>query len=227
MPLDILFAQGNEDACVRAAQQLGFSAVCFAYPTLDALRDAPRVSSRLWLCRALFVSSPTPSEVQKLAQRAQSMGAFCLVQARDDAFNRFVLEKTAASVLVDPEQAHASDHLHFRRGGLDQVLCRIAAARGKAFARSLPALLTARNRPLLLGRALQNIRFCQRKHVPYGLVSFAETPAGMRGAHDLRSLSLILGMDAVQYHLFEPFFCASDKVPSTSTPLKGNEKLYK
>lgn len=198
MSTDIVFPSDNEEDFITRAQQLGYSTLVFAYSNPNDLASAPRGRHKgSVLHHALFISSGKKDAVLNSARRAQKEGVFALVNAQNALFNRFVVEKTSATALVDVEHIHAKDHLHFRRSGLDQVLCAFAAEKHTAIISSLRHLFEvgrAEQRALVLGRMMQNIRFCQKYNVPYGLVSFASEPSEMKGAHDIRSLLITLGM---------------------------------
>ena len=116
------------------------------------------------------------------------------MKAKNPEFNRFVVEKTNASI-VDIEYTHPKDHLHFRRSGLDQVLCKAAGVKNSFFS-SLNTLLSlnSEEQGKILGRIKQNAHFCAKYKVRYALCSFAHDPLEMKGAHDLKALWKSLGI---------------------------------
>jgi hypothetical protein len=184
---DIVFPRGNEKAFVEHASRLGVRELIFAYKSLDAARAC--VDGKA----ALFVDTPSKESAKKLCDAAARRGILSVVQSGSVLFNRFILEKTSASALVNVEFGHKPDHTHFRRSGLDQVLCRFAARGGKMLLCSMSRLLDAPDKPLILGRVAQNIVFCRKYKVVYSFVSFAHDPLEMKGMHDLKSLMRALG----------------------------------
>jgi len=79
---------------------------------------------------------------------------------------------------------------------LDQVTCKLARDNGKLVAFSFASILnsTGRQRAKLLGRMMQNIRFCRGFKVRTVTASFATSPFGMRSSHDLKAFGISLGM---------------------------------
>ena len=187
MSTDIVFPRGNEKAFVEYAPLLGVRELIFAYKSLDATRAC--VDGKA----ALFIETPSKESAKKLCEKATRCGVLSLVQAGGVEFNRFILEKTSASALVDVEFGHKNDHTHFRRSGLDQVLCKLAAQNGKMILCSMARLVDVSDKGLILGRIAQNISFCRKYKVSYSLVSFAHDPLEMKGMHDLQSLMRTLG----------------------------------
>ena len=81
------------------------------------------------------------------------------------------------------ELVHKKDAMHYRRSGLNQVLCKIAASKSKKIGFDFWSLME----PRVLGRVKQNIKFCKKYKVDYFLGAFAEKPELMRSFHDLKS----------------------------------------
>ncbi len=201
MPLDVVFPHGNEKQFVDLGRKLGVTRLIFAYRSVD---DAAQLPDD-WK-KALFIDTASSDAAKKQIMIAEKKGFLSLVVAHSAAFNRFILEKTAATALVDAEFVNKTDHLHFRRSGLDQVLCRLAARNKKAFFFSFSHLLESKDWSVLLGRVMQNISFCQKYRVPYGMVSFAHDPLEMKGMRDLKSLMRVLGMKIKLNTLLDDFF---------------------
>lgn len=192
MHTDIVLACGNEPEFAAMAQKLGYSTLVFAYSHLDELYSAPLVRAvDIQIQRALFISSSKKSDVVQMITKAQHENILCLVKAQHEAFNRFIVEKTDADSLVDVEYVHKKDHLHFRRSGLDQVMCQLAAKNKKSILSSFSQLLRS-DKPLILGRIMQNTHLCRKYGVDYSLVSFAQHPFEMKGAHDMKALMTLL-----------------------------------
>lgn len=113
----------------------------------------------------------------------------------DESSIRGAVEQRRADIIMVSEK-NPRDSLHFRRTALDSVICSIAARNGIAFAFSFSAILNARNRPLILGRIMQNIRLCRKHKVKMIFASFARNKWEMRAPEELRAFARTLGMTA-------------------------------
>ena len=129
-------------------------------------------------------------EISSLSQKAKAKGILTLCQSEGYLFDKFVLERTSVDIMFDFELLHAKDHLHYRRSGLNQVLCKIAHDNGKMIAFSFRSLLNSKNKALLLGRMMQNVRFCRKYKVKTLLASFAKNEYEVR--KDLIALKRVL-----------------------------------
>ncbi len=110
--------------------------------------------------------------------------------AKDYSVNRQQVESGRIKVLVNPHINENKDSLHFRVGGLDQVICKIASLNNIAIGFSLDSL----NNPVLIGRIKQNIKLCRKFKVRMLFFTFAKTKYDLRSAPDLLSLLHVFGM---------------------------------
>lgn len=88
------------------------------------------------------------------------------------------------------------DFIHYRNSGLNQVLCKLAKKNNIAIAFNFNLILNSEGmlRSQLLGRMMQNIKFCRKYKVNMVIGSFASKPEEMRSAHDLISFGISIGM---------------------------------
>ncbi|MFC1801132.1 hypothetical protein ACFLZB_01615, partial [Nanoarchaeota archaeon] len=121
--------------------------------------------------------------VRKIDQ-IKNKGFLVLVKAGEDDLNRFVLEKTRADIIFDLELLPRKDAMHYRRSGLDQVKCKIAAEKKKTIGFNFWSLVQESK---FLGRLKQNLKFCSKYNVAYLLGSFADKPELMRSPNELQS----------------------------------------
>ena len=129
-------------------------------------------------------------DITSLSQKAKAKNIMTLCQSQGYLFDKFVFERTSVDIMFDFELLHAKDHLHYRRSGLNQVLCKIAHDNEKMIAFSFRSLLNSKNKALLLGRVMQNIRFCRKYKVKTLLASFAKNEFEVR--NDLVALERVL-----------------------------------
>ncbi|HLC19436.1 MAG TPA: hypothetical protein VJK72_00835 [Candidatus Nanoarchaeia archaeon] len=184
---------GGNTELAKMAVQLGYTSLIIVYHSLDEVYKAQLPPNNgLKMSYAVMLDTTDKNKIISVAKEAAQENILCLVKAKQPEFNRFIVEKTSAS-LVDAEHVHPKDHLHFRRSGLDQVLCKAAK---KPFFSSLSSFFSLRfeEQAKVLGRIKQNARFCAKYNVPYALCSFAREPFEMKGAHDMKMLWKLLGI---------------------------------
>lgn len=113
---------------------------------------------------------------------------------------RSVLEKGDVCGVYNVELLEHHDSFHYRRSGLNHILCDIMARKNIALVFCLRTLLeySGRDRAILFGRVTQNIRLCRKYKVPMRCGSFAEIPEQLRSLHDMEALLRVLGMRDVE-----------------------------
>ena len=114
------------------------------------------------------------------------------VDGVSDAVNRKAVENRKVKVLMNPHQSSGKDHLHYRRCGLNQVLCMLAAKNSVAIGISFDKMQSS----LELGKVSQIIRLCKKYGVSLYVFSFAENNYGLFHVNDVLALLRSLGMDA-------------------------------
>ncbi len=159
----------------RFSQQLGFSHTFFLEKDF------------------VLITSNNPKEALKLIQQAKSRKLLTIYRPSSEELLRYVLEKTPVDMVLGAEYFHPHDNLHYPRSGLDQILCKIAAERGKIIAFSFADILNAANQPQLLRRMMFNISLCQKYKVKMLFSTFAQSKWELRAAHDLLALWRVLG----------------------------------
>lgn len=141
----------------------------------------------------VLITSNNPKEALKLIQQAKSRKLLTIYRPSSEELLRYVLEKTPVDIILGAEQIHPHDNLHYPRSGLDQILCKIAAERGKTIAFSFADILKAQNQPQLLRRMMFNISLAQKYKVKMLFSTFARDKWELRAAHDLLALWRVLG----------------------------------
>ena len=123
---------------------------------------------------------------------SRAHGKLTIYRAASEEMLRFVLEKTAVNIVVGIESIHKKDSLHYLRGGLDQVLCRITADRNKIIAFSFSDIVQAKNREKLLARMMANLKLCQHFKVKTLFSGFFTDLKDFRSASDLAAFLSVL-----------------------------------
>ena len=185
MAMDIVFPQDNEEEFAEVAEKLGYDELLFVYKT-----EIPKLNLKL-KARIKTGLLALPKEIDKARKKAEKV----VVQSslEDD---RWVLEKSKADIVFGFEESQRKDYMHHRGSGLNQVLCKIAAQKGKAIGFSFSSVLNADRitRARIIGRMQQNAKFCKKYKVKAILASFAKSPYGMRAPKDLDAFRRIIGL---------------------------------
>jgi len=175
--IDIIFNRDNEEDFIVMAEKLGF----------DSLYFANRISDERL------------SGLQKKTKLRLYSGCLRLFSAHGSEKNnaRHILEKTDIDLAYGMESHMEKDFMHQRNSGLNHILCEIAAKRNKLIGISFGMLIddTGNKLPQMMGRMKQNARLCRKYKVNLCIASFADDPYRMRGASDLISFGVVLGMN--------------------------------
>ena len=115
-----------------------------------------------------------------------------IYRAKSEEMLRFVLEKTPVNIVINQEHIHPRDSLHYLRSGLDQVLCKIAADKGKTMGFAFSDLAKAKDQGKLFGRAMANIGLCEKYRVKAVFLTFFQNGKEFRSAHDLQQFWQVL-----------------------------------
>lgn len=186
MHADIVFPDRNEKEFLEIAEKLGFEALVFVYDNPNKIpQKLP--ASKLKTKTALLAKE---KEIQKPRNKAE------LILYKSTGNDRWVFEKSEADIIFGLEEAQKKDFMHHRASGLNQVLCRIASKKGKIIAIPFSAILSSKGmlRAQLIGKMMQNVRFCRKFKVMTALASFAKTPYQMRAPAELTAFGITLGM---------------------------------
>lgn len=136
----------------------------------------------------LTVKLIRPSEIKKAKEPLQIF----ISDNEDDT--RGILESRKADILLVGNKRR-KDFNYQRASGLNHVLCSLAYRNDVAIAFSFSSLLKAMDKPLLLGRMIQNVRLCRKYKVKMVLASFASDKWEMRAYYDLLSFGKTIGMN--------------------------------
>ena len=183
---DIVFPNGNENEFLEIAEKLGFKSIVLAYNGIDKIpKKLP--DSKIKISTAIVAEE---KQIQKAKSKAD------LVLFKSTGNDRWVFEKSQADIIFGLEAAQKKDFMHHRASGLNQVLCKIAAQKGKAIAFDFSAVLNSKGmlRAQIIGRMMQNARFCRKYKVKAILASFAKSPYEMRASKDLEAFFATIGL---------------------------------
>jgi hypothetical protein len=174
--IDIVLPKNNEKAFIIMAEKLGLKGLVFLYSAKPKDLTTLQASTKL-----------------KLYIAGNKKGNILVVKGRDI---RHVLEKGNTDLVYGVEESNEKDSMHYRRSGLNQVLCKIATSKKRIIALSLSSILSTNGitRSILMGRMIQNIKLCRKYKTTMALCTFATTQYGLRTSHDVQSVGITLGM---------------------------------
>lgn len=162
--------------------------------------DVEELSFKLGFSRTLFldthcviINNGTASSILRQANAGKAKKLITLFKPLTEQQLRFVLEKTPVDMVYGLEQIHFHDSVHFLRGGLDQVLCKIAAQHHKTIGFSFQEILAASGKAELLARMAFNIKLCRKYNINLFWSTFAQEKWELRSADDLASFWRMLG----------------------------------
>ncbi|RLE46380.1 hypothetical protein DRJ22_02075 [Candidatus Woesearchaeota archaeon] len=179
--IDVVFPRNNEGAFVDMACKLGFDSLVFVYDSLDFRKISSKKVN-------VFYALLLPPEKIGVARSRRVLAFYKGGSRAREAIER------SFDVVFSVEDDPRPDHLHFRNSGLNHVLCRIAHKNNVRLGFSFSEVLNSVNRHVLLGRIMQNIRFCRKFKVHMIVASFARSPFEMRSFFELRAFFETLGM---------------------------------
>jgi len=166
--------------------------LCKKSPELELFCRELGFSETLFLDEVELITENNPKLLCKKIEQAYHKKKVVIYKATTEALLRLVLERTAAEIVLGVEQINPEDSVHYVRGGLDQVLCKIAAEKGKIIAFSFAEILQSKDRSKLIGRMRFNLRLCQKYNVKPFFGNFSTDKMGLRSKKDLQAWERIL-----------------------------------
>ena len=189
MFMDIVLPGGNEQDFIGMARRLSLDALLFLYPK-KRKPSLPETDFPVYAGR--YVEGKECVKLRGDAARYEA------ALAPEKLLP--VLGRGAADSVWLLETLSRTDHLHYRRSGLNQVSCALARDKEVHIGISLRMLLTSRGwrRAKLLGRISQNLRFCRKFGTQMAIASFARGPWELWAPAEIKSLLLTLGAEPGQ-----------------------------
>jgi len=180
MFIDIAIPSGNEEKFVERAKLLGAKGIIFLYDKdkKENLEAVEKLNSKDFKVYSAFLN--------KLSKKYDF---FFSIGTRQDFENR----KT--SVIFDLEKQPKKDNFHYKSSGMNQVLAKLAKEKNICIGFNFNAVLRGKNKPLVLGRMMQNVVLCKKYKAKMLIASFAKKPNNLRFWKDLISFGVVLGMN--------------------------------
>lgn len=152
---------------------------------LEELSKELGFSKVLFLDDFVLVKGNNKKELLKKIKEARKQEKLVLYKAESEELLRFALEKTKVDIVYGMEKINPRDSVHYVRGGLDQITCKIAAAERKTMGFSFSEILNSSNKGKLLARMILNVKLCKKYKVKMLFSNFSLSLEEMRSAKDL------------------------------------------
>lgn len=120
-----------------------------------------------------MISTEKIEEARKLIQKANKENRKpIVVQARDDDFNRKILESSKFDILLSVEAGYRKDKSKQLDSGLNHVVAKIASDRGIAIGIDLNELrnLEKKEKSKRIARISQNIKLCRKANTKLAII---------------------------------------------------------
>ena len=139
----------------------------------------------------LLINTENINEARNLIEKAFKQETKAIVVAKDDEFNRKILENKKVSVLLFREFKARKDKLRQRDSGLNHILCKLAKDNDIAIGIDFNEIKEKTDFELseYLGKIIQNIRLCNKYKAKMVLFN-----AKNKNKYDLFSLLVSAGM---------------------------------
>ncbi len=182
MFIDVALPKGDEKEFVKQAKKLGTEGLIFLYEKLDkgVLDEVKSLETSKFKIYTALMSGSNPEK--KKADYLFSTGA------------RNHFESKRVDCIYEVEKGTKKDSYHYRHSGLNQVLAKLLFEKKINLCFSFNLVLTARNKPSVMGKMMQNAVLCNKYKCKSQAYSFARKPSQLRGRYDLESFGRVLGL---------------------------------
>jgi len=131
-----------------------------------------------------------------------------VIEGKNDKINRKAVENKDIDMLYGIEEFRVKDKIHYRDGGLNQVLCKLAKKNNIKIGFNFNDVLGSddEKKAIILGRMMQNVGLCNKYKVDMIIGSFAKNKYEMKNSKDLVSFGRLLGMKKIWNEKNDSFF---------------------
>jgi RNase P/RNase MRP subunit p30 len=166
------------------------------YLLMKASKEAEEVCKKFGYSETLFVDEDFviikgDNRRKVLSEIHKNKDKKTIFIASSEEMLRFVLEKTPVDIIMGMEGINKKDSLHYLRGGLDQISCKIAATKGKIIAFSFNSILQTKDSKLLRRMAF-NIALCKKFKVQMMFLGMFTNLKDLRSSADLKAFWRVL-----------------------------------
>ena len=160
------------------------------YILMKYSKDIEDLSKTLGFTRTLFLDKDfvliETDKKKDLLNQSNKTKLVKVFLAKSEEMLRFALEKSKVDIVLGAEDINPKESLHFIRGGLDQITCKIARDNDKKIGFSFSSILESKSREKLLRRISFNAKLCKKYKVSMLFSTFARSKEELRSAKDLQ-----------------------------------------
>src|SRR3989344_3080121 len=163
---------------------------------IDFVLSKELVSSgkRFGFERVYYVDLIEAKEMNELKRKISKKEGLIVVKA-NKALLRGIFENKFVDIVTGLESIEERDDLHYRKSGLDHVLCNLANKNRISIGFSFFDVLNAKDRGKIIGRMMQNAMLCKKYKVNIVVGSFAKDKYDLRLRNDLEAFGRVIGID--------------------------------
>ncbi|MBT3298655.1 hypothetical protein HN385_07020 [archaeon] len=143
----------------------------------------------------IILEADNKNKVRKDIDLAKKKGVLVIVNVKDEDTLRYLIEKTKVDIILGIEKINPKDNVHFVRGGLDQIVCKLAVKHEKIIGFSFYDILKSKpgfERAKLLNRIRFNLKLCKKFGVKIYFGNFSKSAMQMRAPKELRAILKVL-----------------------------------
>ncbi len=143
------------------------------------------------ICCLSLIDADNAIDFRKKLSKADGLTA----ARANENFSREIFESNKVNLVFGLENAKEKDNLHYKKSGLDNVLCGLANKNRISIGFSFYEVLHAKDKGRLIGRMIQNVKLCKKYNVNMVVASFAKDRYDLRLRNDLEAFGRLIGID--------------------------------
>jgi RNase P/RNase MRP subunit p30 len=127
--------------------------------------------------------------VRELNSKIKNVKEKIFLKSTNYKLNRYAVEKRKVDGLIGVETDKRLDKTHYRRSGLDSIICKFMAENGVDYVIDFRLFAKSKEKAIIFGRMKQNVRLCLKYKTPIKIIS------GNRDKEVLIAFGEVLGMN--------------------------------
>ena len=135
-------------------------------------KDLAELGKKFGFEKVYFIDLIEAKDVNEFKRKAAKIDGLVAVKANKSLL-RNIFENKRVDIVTGLENIEDKDDLHYRKSGLDHVLCNLANKNRISVGFSFFDVLNAKDRGKILGRMMQNAMLCKKYKVNVVVASFA------------------------------------------------------
>lgn len=182
MQFDLLIPKNNEEELAQRAKDLGIKVIF-----LKEFSKAEEIKKYKFTNIGLLVKVRSKKDLIRAIQLKSLVKLIVAVSNGEEEINRIILSSKGIDYAFGLATATGKDHTHYRRGGVNQVLAKLAKENRIAYGLGMNEYtsLDIKKRIILLGRWIFNSKIFRKYSVPVELFSLASKPEEMKSKSEL------------------------------------------